>query len=280
MNNDKPSYLSVGYAAETKGMGVDIHPEFLNGLKENSLILDIGCGAGNHAREFARRGHNVYACDPGIGTTGSPTASCIKDTSGGSVTFFNATAETFSKELKEQKGEGISNPRHFDGIWMQYSLPFVKDIPSAMSSISEHLKTGGVLYTSFFEQNDEQNQNPQHKPVGFFPHKPKEIAVLLQKNELPLNIEFCQLLPPPRPKRVESPNGNVTFEVSGIQNPATILILEKKDNFEQNMNLTPEGVLKAEKIGSHTEETSWVDRTSRDSHRSSDNVTPNGNREV
>jgi SAM-dependent methyltransferase len=38
--------------------------EQITGLKPSATVLDVGCGAGRHAIEFARRGHRVKGIDP------------------------------------------------------------------------------------------------------------------------------------------------------------------------------------------------------------------------
>ncbi len=40
--------------------------ERITGFKLSATVLDVGCGAGRHAIEFARRGHRVTGIDPAV----------------------------------------------------------------------------------------------------------------------------------------------------------------------------------------------------------------------
>jgi hypothetical protein len=241
----------LGYAAVTgKRPNIPINPKFLSLLPENAVILDLGCGARDHAKALANLGHTVYACDPGIGVVAEALERSIEVfDSGGKIIFFNATAETMAEELKKLP----SKPQNFDAVWMEYSLPFVSDAGVAFNDISHHLKTDGIFYTSFFEPDPSIAATPE-----LTTYTPEQIAGLFEENKLPFKIQVCQLLPPSPPKKIIQGDGGFAYIKSGVQNPATILISTKKAEFSASMNLD-NGQLRIKKIGSHKIEAAIFD---------------------
>jgi SAM-dependent methyltransferase len=216
------------YKREGRIDGIPIDPNFLSRLPETGTILDLGCGAGNYARSLADLGYIVYACDPKIGTEKDlPKNKTDEQIGKGKVTFLTATDQSIPDI-------------QFDAIWMRYSLPFVDDINTCLQNLSNHLKTGGVLYTLFFESRDYDNRIISPKNTKTF--TPEELASKIERYQLPFKIEYCEVLDRPKPKDGE-------LEPSGVQNKATIMISRKEEVFSKGINLNETGSLKIEKSG-------------------------------
>jgi SAM-dependent methyltransferase len=240
---------SIGFAArEGRRDNVPIHEEFLRRVPNGATVLDLGCGGGDYARSMAKLGYIVYACDPGIdtktkGLPDSGTETVIDNKNSiNKITFFQARAESLHESLKKPYFS-----TQFDAIWMKYSLPWVDNHYETLYNVSNYLKVGGILYLEFFEPiivNGEVVPDNVKKKFT-----PESLAEIIDKCELPLQMQFCELLPPSPPKKDK--NGNILEVKDPIKNPATVLILQKTESFKLGMNLDENGRLKIEKTGSH-----------------------------
>lgn len=248
---------AAGYAkAVGERDGIPIHPDFLDRMPPLATILDFGCGGGDHARSLARSGHNVYACNPGIGVKeGLPSPGIEEFASSGKITFFNATAESLcdSPEIKDVE---------FDGIWGQYVLPWVDDVPAALTNLNSRLKEGGTLYVSFFEpfipgtHSEIFGKNTEQMNTGTV----ESFARLLEENRLPLKINSCEFLDRSIPptgsgnrRSKEHPDGKA------VENPASILILTKQAECEPGLNIDKNHGLKGVEMKGQRHQ-SWVER--------------------
>jgi SAM-dependent methyltransferase len=119
------------YAAWAKGPSTRLIG-FLGLLPAGASILELGCGAGNHAAEMLARGFALRATD------GSPEMAEIA-----SRRLNHPVATMRFDELEEKEA--------FDGVWASACLLHVpkKELAGILTRIHRALKTGGVFYASF-----------------------------------------------------------------------------------------------------------------------------------
>ncbi len=105
---------------------------FLALLPEGGSILELGCGAGNHAAEMLARGFALRATD------GSPEMAEIA-----SLRLNHPVEVMRFDELEERET--------FDGVWASACLLHVPrpELAGILTRIHRALKTGGVFYASF-----------------------------------------------------------------------------------------------------------------------------------
>lgn len=99
-------------------------------LKENSLILDLGCGSGRDSFHFAKK-HKVIAIDP--------------------IEEFVSSVKEKGIEAYVGDAETLSYENYFDGIWACASLLHVKEenLEKSFSNCYKALKKDGVMFCSF-----------------------------------------------------------------------------------------------------------------------------------
>ncbi len=119
------------YAAWAKGPSARL-TGFLGLLPAGGSILELGCGAGNHAAEMLARGFALRATD------GSPEMAEIA-----SRRLNHPVAAMRFDELEERGA--------FDGVWASACLLHVPkaDLAGILTRIHRALKTGGVFYASY-----------------------------------------------------------------------------------------------------------------------------------
>ncbi len=119
------------YAAWAKGPSTRLIG-FLGLLPAGASILELGCGAGNHAAEMLARGFALRATD------GSPEMAEIA-----SRRLNHPVATMRFDELEEKEA--------FDGVWASACLLHVpkEELAGILTRIHRALKTGGVFYASF-----------------------------------------------------------------------------------------------------------------------------------
>jgi SAM-dependent methyltransferase len=120
------SYAAWAKAPSTQLIG------FLGLLPQGGSILELGCGAGNHAAEMLARGFALRATD------GSP-----------------EMAEIASRRLNHPVGtmrfDELDEVEAFDGVWASACLLHAPrdELGGILARIHRALKAGGVFYASF-----------------------------------------------------------------------------------------------------------------------------------
>lgn len=119
------------YAAWAKGPSARLIG-FLGLLPEGGSVLELGCGAGNHAAEMLARGFALRATD------GSPEMAEIA-----SRRLNHPVATMRFDELEESEA--------FDGVWASACLLHVpkEELAGILARIHRALKAGGVFYASY-----------------------------------------------------------------------------------------------------------------------------------
>ena len=119
------------YAAWAKAPSIRL-VGFLELLSPGASILELGCGAGNHAAEMLARGFALRATD------GSPEMAEIASRR------LNHPVETMRFDELEMRGA-------FDGVWASACLLHVpkEELSGILARVHRALKTGGVFYASY-----------------------------------------------------------------------------------------------------------------------------------
>lgn len=119
-------YVDDTYQIEVKEL-----PEFIQTLKPNSLILDVGCSGGRDSKKFIEAGHRVIGID---------------------------VVEKFIKEAKRRVPKGIFivmdltklkfPQNYFDAIWAQAVLLHFdgREVQKITNEFYNKLKFGGTLH--------------------------------------------------------------------------------------------------------------------------------------
>ena len=105
---------------------------FLSMLKQDSHILDFGCGSGRDARFFIEQGYSVEAVD-------------------GSSELCKLASEYTGITVKKMFFQELAEVNKYDGIWACSSilhLP-VNELEDVMKKMVVALKDKGIIYTSF-----------------------------------------------------------------------------------------------------------------------------------
>ncbi|MDE1936005.1 bifunctional 2-polyprenyl-6-hydroxyphenol methylase/3-demethylubiquinol 3-O-methyltransferase UbiG [Bradyrhizobium sp.] len=105
---------------------------FLRLLPEGGSILELGCGAGNHAAEMLARGFALRATD------GSPEMAAI-------------ASRRLNHPVETMRFDELDVSEAFDGVWASACLLHVPrdELGGILRRIHRALKTGGVFYASF-----------------------------------------------------------------------------------------------------------------------------------
>ena len=168
--NDTLSYYNQNADSFIKGtrdadMSEQYH-RFLKHLSPGDHILDLGCGSGRDSAYFSSLGFAVTAAD-------------------GSEELCKRVKENYGMDALCIKFEELSFVAAFDGIWACASLLHVKkaDMPGVLTSVSNGLKPGGVLYASFKYGSEERICNGRF----FNDYTQKDLDTLLTaENQLSL----------------------------------------------------------------------------------------------
>lgn len=105
---------------------------FLKKLKNDSYILDFGCGSGRDTKYFIEQGYGVDAVD-------------------GSKELCKLASEHTGIEVKNMFFQELAEVGKYDGIWACSSilhLP-IDELTIVMRKMVVALKENGVIYTSF-----------------------------------------------------------------------------------------------------------------------------------
>ena len=122
---------AASYAAWAKTPSTRL-TSFLGLLPQGASILELGCGAGNHAAEMLAKGFVVRATD------GSP-----------------EMAETASRRLNHpveaMRFDELDARAAYDGVWASACLLHVPrdELTGILARIHHALKPGGVFYASY-----------------------------------------------------------------------------------------------------------------------------------
>jgi 2-polyprenyl-6-hydroxyphenyl methylase/3-demethylubiquinone-9 3-methyltransferase len=152
---------------------------------QGKTALDIGCGGGILAEEFAAAGFKVTGIDP----------------SENSLQTARSHAQLSGLEIDYQKGNGEElafKDNSFDVVYCCDVLEHVRDLPKCISEISRVLKPGGVFFYDTFNRNLLSKlivikMWQEWKSTAFMPPnlhvyemliKPKELEVLLKENKI------------------------------------------------------------------------------------------------
>lgn len=110
------------------------YEKFLPFIKEEGLILDLGCGSGRDSYYFKQKGYKIVAVD-------------------GSKELAAQASLLLEQPVLNQLFEDIQFKEEFDGVWACASLLHVcaKELPSILIKIRDSLKKDGVFYISVKE---------------------------------------------------------------------------------------------------------------------------------
>lgn len=110
----------------------DARTRFLKRLPSQAYILDFGCGSGRDTKAFLEQGYKVDAVD-------------------GSAELCRMASELTGISVKQMLFEDLSETELYDGIWACASILHLprKELKGVLQKISDALKPGGILYTSF-----------------------------------------------------------------------------------------------------------------------------------
>jgi SAM-dependent methyltransferase len=120
------SYAAWAKAPSTRLVG------FLGLLPEGGSVLELGCGAGNHASEILARGFALRATD------GSPEMAEI-------------ASRRLNHPVEAMRFDELDDCEAFDGVWASACLLHVpkNELEGILRRIHRALKAGGVFYASF-----------------------------------------------------------------------------------------------------------------------------------
>src|SRR5579863_3514533 len=120
------SYAAWAKAPSTRLIG------FLGMLPQGGSILELGCGAGNHAAEMLARGFALRASD------GSPEMAEI-------------ASRRLNHPVEVMRFDELEDCEAFDGVWASACLLHVPrdELGGILKRIHRALKVGGVFYASF-----------------------------------------------------------------------------------------------------------------------------------
>lgn len=120
------SYAAWAKAPSTRLIG------FLGLLPEGGSILELGCGAGNHAAEMLARGFALRATD------GSPEMAAI-------------ASKRLNHPVATMRFDELDDSDAYDGVWANACLLHVPkdELAGILGRIHRALKSGGLFYASY-----------------------------------------------------------------------------------------------------------------------------------
>jgi len=122
---------AASYAAWAKAPSTRLI-DFLGLLPAGGSILELGCGAGNHAAEMLARGFTLRATD------GSPEMAEI-------------ASRTLDHPVEAMRFDELDAFEAYDGVWASACLLHVPrdELGGILTRIHRALKPGGVFYASY-----------------------------------------------------------------------------------------------------------------------------------
>ena len=126
--NNAESFISGTVNADMR----EARQRFLQLLPENALILDFGCGSGRDTKAFLEHGYRVDAVD-------------------GSVELCRQASDYTGICVRQMLFQELDISNYYDGVWACASILHLSkiEISDVLKRISNALKPGGILYTSF-----------------------------------------------------------------------------------------------------------------------------------
>ena len=120
------SYAAWAKAPSTRLTG------FLDLLPPGGTILELGCGAGNHAAEMLARGFTLRATD-------------------GSPEMAEVASRKLNHPVEVMRFDQLDAQDAYDGVWASACLLHVprEQLAKILSRIHGALKAGGVFYASY-----------------------------------------------------------------------------------------------------------------------------------
>jgi SAM-dependent methyltransferase len=119
------------YAAWAKGPSARL-TGFLGLLPQGGTVLELGCGAGNHAAEMLARGFALRATD-------------------GSHEMAEIASRRLNHPVATMRFDELDESEAFDGVWASACLLHVpkEDLAGILARIRRAMKAGGVFYASY-----------------------------------------------------------------------------------------------------------------------------------
>ena len=126
--NNAESFISGTVNADMR----EARQRFLQLLPENALILDFGCGSGRDTKAFLEHGYRVDAID-------------------GSAELCRQASDYTGICVRQMLFQELDISNYYDGVWACASILHLSkiEISDVLKRISNALKPGGILYTSF-----------------------------------------------------------------------------------------------------------------------------------
>ncbi len=122
---------AASYAAWAKAPSARL-TSFLGLLPQGASILELGCGAGNHAAEMLARGFVVRATD-------------------GSPEMAETAARRLNHPVETMRFDQLDERDAYDGVWASACLLHVPrdELSGILARIHRALKANGVFYASY-----------------------------------------------------------------------------------------------------------------------------------
>lgn len=123
----------------------DTQNQFLHLLPKKALILDFGCGSGRDSLAFLKQGYNVEAID-------------------GSEEMCKIASQITGISVREMLFQELNENEKYDGIWACSSILHltIEELRLVMNKMSDSLKPGGIIYTSFKYGSFEGERNGRY----------------------------------------------------------------------------------------------------------------------
>lgn len=123
----------------------DTQNQFLHLLPKKALILDFGCGSGRDSLAFLKQGYNVEAID-------------------GSEEMCKIASQITGISVRKMLFQELNENEKYDGIWACSSILHltIEELRLVMNKMSDSLKPGGIIYTSFKYGSFEGERNGRY----------------------------------------------------------------------------------------------------------------------
>ena len=115
-----------------------LYDAFLSHVPAGGRVMDLGCGAGNAALHFSKKGYDVLAVD-------GCRELCLR----------------VGCAVRVLRFDELDYENAFDGVWACASLLHLRmsELPQVLRLIRRSLKSGGVFYASFKFGETERDKN-------------------------------------------------------------------------------------------------------------------------
>ena len=110
----------------------EVWDRFLSYMPKGAYILDFGCGSGRDTKAFLEHGYRVDAID-------------------GSAELCRQASDYTGICVRQMLFQELDISNYYDGVWACASILHLSriEISDVLKRISNALKPGGILYTSF-----------------------------------------------------------------------------------------------------------------------------------